>query len=210
MKISGWLYSGKGSLADFINYPSFWACQIVSCIHIKISHISPSWKINQQRSLYHHSDKFPSPPNLLLIEDPINQSRLKLKTDLSDGELGLIYRGLCECCLVKIWRGPWHCQTTSVILQCPGWWRLLVVQQPTLSDFHQNILSCRVLMKLILLYHTLHYFEWRDQIQKSQSVSQSVSFVWEVSDVICGCVRVLQVIQTNWYLCLGNARHVLL
>ena len=50
-------------------------------------------KLNQLRSLYHQSDKFPFLPNLLLIEAVINQFGLKLKLVLSSKRGGEGWRG---------------------------------------------------------------------------------------------------------------------
>ena len=66
-----------------------------------------SWKINQPRSLYHQSDKFPFLPNLLLIEAAINQFGLKLKLVFIKQEGGR-GEGGPGCCSLY-WAPPCHC-----------------------------------------------------------------------------------------------------
>lgn len=66
-----------------------------------------SWKINQLRSLYHQSDKFPFLPNLLLIEAAINQFGLKLKLVFIKQEGGR-GEGGPGCCSLY-WAPPCHC-----------------------------------------------------------------------------------------------------
>ena len=88
-------------------------------------------KLNQLRSLYHQSDKFPFLPNLLLIEAAINQFGLKLKLVFIKQEGGR-GEGGPGCCSLY-WAPPCHCivgcsenlcwtmtliQTTSVALLC--------------------------------------------------------------------------------------------
>ena len=101
--------------------------------HIFYSYLDifTSWKINQPRSLYHQSDKFPFLPNLLLIEAAINQFGLKLKLVFIKQEGGR-GEGGPGCCSLY-WAPPCHCivgcsenlpwtmtliQTTSVSLLC--------------------------------------------------------------------------------------------
>ena len=123
-----------------------------------------SWKINQLRSLYHQSDKFPFLPNLLLIEAAINQFGLKLKLVLyqaggGDSEQNsavsaiLLLHVIVLLVAVKIFAGPWQTpsQTTSVALIClpvhPAQyrdWNDSPLSPPFMSGFPRQLPGCRI------------------------------------------------------------------
>ena len=116
----GWLYYIVADIPDIFDEIHWTGAELLGLSdHIFYSYLDifTSWKINQPRSLYHQSDKFPFLPNLLLIEAAINQFGLKLKLVLYQAGGGgplnrtvsaiLLLHVIVLLVAVKIFAGPW-------------------------------------------------------------------------------------------------------